>query len=97
MEYFDLVNPIYQLKYVGGLYEQICEANPQIADQIAPMELTQQSVLKAVVKYNLRVFKNIMVLRGWQENLESTKLDVAFEKLQDGNDSDITDGIKMVK
>lgn len=38
-------------------------------------------VLKSVVKYNLRVFHNIMVSKKWNPDLERTRIKVAFEKI----------------
>jgi hypothetical protein len=37
--------------------------------------------MKAVVKYNLKIFLNIMFIEDWANHLELTKLHVAFEQL----------------
>jgi hypothetical protein len=38
-------------------------------------------VLKAAVKYGLKVYFNIMIMEDWSPSLEKTKLDVSFEQL----------------
>lgn len=38
-------------------------------------------VLKTVIKYGLRVYKNIMITENWSSDLENIKVDVAFERV----------------
>ena len=57
------------------------------------MKKVKECVLKVVVRFDLRVFKNIMVLNNWVEDLEETKIDVAFEKL----DKQPLEAIQMLK
>lgn len=63
-EYFDTVNPLYQIKYVGNLYLHLLQFNPlRTRDCEADIKDT---VLKAVVRYNLKIYKNIMLIKDWQ-------------------------------
>lgn len=43
-------------------------------------------MMKTVVKYKLRVYKNIMLLEGWTSLMEKTILIVAFEQLANNTD-----------
>jgi hypothetical protein len=78
-ELFDAVNPIYQLKFMGNMYLNLRALNIEAIEQ--NKHLIKENVLKAAVRYDLRVFLNIMVLEDWGTSLEKTKLDVSFEQL----------------
>jgi hypothetical protein len=45
----------------------------------------KQYILKGYVKDKLRVFKNILILEGWKDELERMKFTVAFEELKEGD------------
>lgn len=49
-------------------------------------------VLRAVVRYKLRVFNNIMVWEGWAGLLEQAKVEVGFDALKDRP----SEGIKIL-
>ena len=46
-------------------------------------------VLQTIVKNNLRIFKNIMLYEGWEDDLESATIDVGFERIY-------SEGINMI-
>lgn len=70
---FSIENHLYQLKFLGNLY-----FNAKIAPTTAQMEAFKYRILAGVVRYGLRVLKNIMYFEGWQNELEEARVEVGF-------------------
>jgi hypothetical protein len=57
---FDIENQIYVLKFLGNVYLNLkLSDNKKLAEQKISLKT---KILANVVKYDLRVFKNIMIL-----------------------------------
>ena len=67
-EYFDTINQIYQVKYVGNLYLNMIKNQPNELLESKESEI-KENILKAIVRFNLRVYQNIMVMKGWTGEL----------------------------
>lgn len=69
---------------MGHLYLNLRnQAIPALANNI---NVIKENMMKTVVKYKLRVYKNIMLLEGWTSLMEKTILIVAFEQLANNTD-----------
>ena len=78
---FETENHLYALKFLGNVYvllrTQTRNEGASVSAQLKEM------VLRAVVRYKLRVFNNIMVWEGWVDELEQAKVEVGFDALRD--------------
>lgn len=69
----DITSHIYQIKYIGNLYLNLLLEGIRVSDL-----RIKEYILKGYVKDRLRVFKNILILEGWKEELDRMKFEVAF-------------------
>lgn len=68
---------MYQIKYLGNIYLNLLLSNIRPRDP-----LMKDYILKGYVKDRLRVLKNILVLEGWNQELDRMKFEVAFQELR---------------
>lgn len=62
---FSLENHLYQLKFIGNIY---FNARPSSQPLSQPLfNAFKYRILAGVVRYGLRVLRNIMMLEGWSE------------------------------
>lgn len=76
LETFNIHNQAYQLKFMGNLFLNLRVSG---CPELITLNPSMQSfMLKVFVKYNLRVYKNIIIVEGLVGELEKTKIDVGF-------------------
>lgn len=93
LETFNIKNQAYQLKFIGNMFLNLRHLNHiELAKYEGDIKIF---VLKTVIKYGLRVYKNIMITENWSSELENIKVDVAFERVNKSKNKD--KAVSMIK